>query len=131
VAHSVQWFEPALKIDRSFETYFALARDGKLNEEGSPSFWQLAVLVPHFGDEIRMPAPPWQVQKAIFGLLAPIGRMLGYQPEYPYPHGGAREGEEARPPATKVVIGACIVVAVLLATIALFLKLLLRRHRGE
>jgi mannose-6-phosphate isomerase-like protein (cupin superfamily) len=92
VAHSVQWFKPALKIDRFFETYFALAQDGKLNEEGSPSFWQLAVMVPHFGDEIRMPAPPWQVQKAIVGLLAPIGRMLGYQPEYPYPHGGAREG---------------------------------------
>lgn len=99
-----------------------------------PSFWQLAVMVPHFGDEIRMPTPPWQVQKAIFGLLAPIGRMLGFQPEYPYPLGGTKahvRGEDARPPATKQAIGGGIMVAVLLATIAVLLKVLRRRHWGE
>jgi mannose-6-phosphate isomerase-like protein (cupin superfamily) len=134
VAHSVQWFKPALKIDRFFESYFGLAQDGKLNEEGSPSFWQLAVMVPHYGDEIRTPSPPWAAQRIIFGLLAPIGRMLGYRPEYPYPHGGAKapaRGEEARPSATRKAISGGIVVAVLLATIALFLKLLIRRHRGK
>jgi mannose-6-phosphate isomerase-like protein (cupin superfamily) len=46
VAHSVQWFKPALKIDRFFESYFGLAQDGKLNEEGFPSFWQPALMVP-------------------------------------------------------------------------------------
>ena len=58
-AHAVQWFKPALKIDRFFETYFALAHDGKLNDDGLPSFWRLAVMVPHFGDEIRLTKPPW------------------------------------------------------------------------
>ena len=65
-----------MKIDRFFETYFSLAQDGKLDEEGSPSFWQLAVMVPYFGDEIRIPNPPWVLQKAIFGLLASVGRLL-------------------------------------------------------
>ena len=102
-AHSVQWFKPALNIDRFFESYFGLAQDGKLKEDGSPSFWQVAVMAPYFGDEIRMPSPPWNVQKAIFGLLAPIGWTLGHRPEYPYSYGGTKtpaRGEEARPPAT-------------------------------
>lgn len=84
-AHAVQWFEPALKIDQFFESYFGLAQGDKLNEEGLPTFWQLAVMVPYFGDEIRTPSPPWAVQKAIFAVLAPIGRLLGYRAEYHYP----------------------------------------------
>lgn len=101
-AHSVQWFRPALNIERYFETYFALAQDGKLKDDGSPSFWQVAVMAPYFGDAIRMPKPPWALQRVIFGLLAPIGRVLGYRPEYPYPYDGeerltAREGEQLAP----------------------------------
>ena len=87
--------------------YIPLAQDGKLNDKGLPSLLQLAVMVPYFGDEIRTPSPPWDVQKAIFGLLAAIGRMLGYRPEYPYSHGSTRalvRREEARPPATREAI---------------------------
>ena len=120
-AHSVGWFRPALKIDRFFETYFALARDGKLNEKGSPYFWQTAVMVPYFGDDIRLPSPPWTVQKAFFGLLAPIGRMLGYRPEYP--SGG--EGEQPAP-ATFGTRGV-VVASVFAVLLALFL--LRRRQR--
>ncbi|MBA2713164.1 MAG: cupin domain-containing protein [Rubrobacteraceae bacterium] len=85
-AHSIQWFRPALKIDRFFESFFGLAQDGKLNDKGLPSLLQLAVSVPYFGDEIRLTSPPWPVQRATFGLLGPLGRMLGYEAEYPYPH---------------------------------------------
>jgi hypothetical protein len=91
-AHSVGWFRPALKTDRFFETFFGLAQAGKLNEKGLPSLLQMAVSVPHFGDEIRLANPPWAVQRALFGLLAPVGRMLGYRAEYPYPYG--ERGEE-------------------------------------
>jgi quercetin dioxygenase-like cupin family protein len=84
-AHAVQWFKPALKIDRFFEMLFGLAQDGKLNEKGLPSLWQMAVSVPYFGDEIRLTSPPWAVQRAIFTVLAPIGRLLGYRAQYPYP----------------------------------------------
>lgn len=133
-AHSVQWFKPALNIDCFFESYFGLAQDGKLKADGSPSFLQVAVMAPYFGDTIRLPSPPWALQRAIFGLLAPIGRLLGYRPEYPYSHGGTKpsaKGEEARTLATREVISGGILVVVLLATMALLLKLLRRRQRGE
>jgi len=85
-AHFIGWFRPALKIDRFFETLFGLAQDGKLNDKGLPSLLQLAVSVPYFGDEIRLTSPPWAVQRVIFAVLAPIGRLLGYRAQYPYPH---------------------------------------------
>jgi len=85
-AHAVQWFRPALKIDRFFEMLFGLAQDGKINDKGLPSLLQLAVGVPYFGDEIRLTSPPWAVQRATFAALAPIGRLLGYRAQYPYPH---------------------------------------------
>lgn len=84
-AHAVQWFRPALKIDGFFEMFFGLAQDGKLNDKGLPSLLQLAVGVPYFGDEIRLTSPPWAVQRVIFAVLAPIGRLLGYRAQYPYP----------------------------------------------
>lgn len=87
-AHSVGWFRPPLKTDRFFESFFGLAQDGKLNEKGMPPLFQMAVMVPYFGDEIRLTNPPWPVQRALFGVLASIGRILGHRPEYPYPHGG-------------------------------------------
>ena len=84
-AHAVQWFRPALKIDEFFEMLFGLAQDGKLNDKGLPSLLQLAVGVPYFGDEIRLTSPPWAVQRALFAILAPLGRLLGYRAQYPYP----------------------------------------------
>ncbi len=82
-AHAIQWFRPALKIDRFFESFFGLAQDGKLNEKGLPSLLQMAVGVPYFGDEIRLTSLPWPVQRTLFAVLAPIARMLGYKAEHP------------------------------------------------
>jgi len=121
-ARSVQWFRPALNIDRFFESYFALARDGKLKDDGSPTFWQTAVMASHFGDAIRIPYPPWALQKVVFGVMAPIGRMLGYRPEYP--SGG--EGEQPAP-ATFGARG--VVVASVFGVLLLALILLRRRQR--
>ena len=39
-AHYIQEFYPALKIDGLFETFFALARDGKLNKNGAPNIFR-------------------------------------------------------------------------------------------
>jgi quercetin dioxygenase-like cupin family protein len=88
-AHSVQEFRPALRIDSFFESWFGLARDGKLNEKGMPSLLQLAVMVPAFGDEIRPTSPPWGVLRALSGLLGPIARARGYRSVYPYRNGSA------------------------------------------
>jgi len=84
-AHFIQWFRPALKTDRFFETFFGLAQDGKLNDKGLPSLLQMAVSVPYFGDGGRLTSPPWAVQRAIFAVLAPVGKLLGFRAEYPYP----------------------------------------------
>jgi mannose-6-phosphate isomerase-like protein (cupin superfamily) len=127
-AHSVGWFRPALKIDRFFETFFGLAQDGKFNDKGLPSLLQLAVMVPRFGDEIRLVSPPWAAQRAIFGMLAPSGKGLGYRGEYPYPyHGGSQgspAGGEERSSASSRPTG--VVVAGMLAF--LFALFLLRRR---
>jgi Cupin domain len=81
-AHAVQWFRPALKTRAFFDTYFALARDGKLDERGMPHLLQLAVMIPEFSEEIRVTRPPWTVQRAMAALLAPVARRRGYRGEY-------------------------------------------------
>jgi quercetin dioxygenase-like cupin family protein len=77
-AHCVQWFRPALRTRAFFETLFALARDGKLKDDGMPPLLQLAVMVPEFGDEIRPTSPPWPLLRAVTAVLGPIARMRGY-----------------------------------------------------
>jgi quercetin dioxygenase-like cupin family protein len=84
-AHFIGWFRPALKIDQFFEMFFGLAQDGKLNDKGLPSLLQLAVGVPHFGDEIRLTSSPWAAQRVIFTVLARIARLLGLPGTVPLP----------------------------------------------
>ena len=62
-AHWIGTFRPALNTAAFFETYFALARDDKLDEHGIPSRLQLAVMVPAFSAEIRPTSPPWPLLK--------------------------------------------------------------------
>ena len=131
-ARSVQWFRPALKTDRFFESFFGLAQDGKVNEQGFPSLLQLAVSASYFGDEIRLTSPPWPVQRILFGTLAPIGRVFGYRPEYPYLHASTQEftaGEE-RPSAARRAMTGSVVVATFVALILFFTLLRHRRRRG-
>ena len=78
-AHAVQWMKPALKTRSFFETFFALARDGKLDDKGMPGLLQLAALIPAYGDEIRVTSPPWPVQRAMVAVLGPIARLRGYR----------------------------------------------------
>ncbi|HEX2980660.1 MAG TPA: cupin domain-containing protein [Anaerolineaceae bacterium] len=77
--HYLQEFRPALRSEYFFEILFHLARDGKLDKNGKPGMLQAAVIIPTFWDEIRVTNPPPRFQKIFFGLLNPIGRMLGYQ----------------------------------------------------
>ena len=84
-AHAVQSFRPALRTREFFETLFALARDGKLDDKGMPSLLQLAVMIPEFSQEIRTTSPPWPVQQAVALLLAPVARRRGYRADYAGP----------------------------------------------
>ena len=76
-------FRPALGIAAFFETYFALADEGRLDERGMPGLLQLAVMLPAFGDEIRPTRPPWPVLKALAAVLGPVARLRGYRPVAP------------------------------------------------
>lgn len=80
---------PALRIENFFEAFFGLAQDGKVDaKKGLPNPLQLAVTLRAFRNEIILAQPPRLVQVIVFGLLAVLGRLLGYQAEYPYPHAG-------------------------------------------
>ena len=81
-AHYIQEFFPALQIDSLFETFFALARDGKLNKKGAPNIFRAALIMLEFESVLRLAKPAWVIQKILFRLLAPIGRMLKYQGRY-------------------------------------------------
>ncbi len=78
-AVAIQEFRPALRTAEFFEVLFDLARRGELDEHGKPSILRFALLGPAFADEIRVPSPPWPLQRATFALLAPIARIRGYR----------------------------------------------------
>lgn len=82
VAHSVQQFSPALHIDEFFETFFALSRDGKLNEKGIPNLFHGSLIMLKHKDEIRVTNPPWALQLLTYWTLAPIGYLAGYRSAY-------------------------------------------------
>jgi quercetin dioxygenase-like cupin family protein len=73
-------FTPGLNSEEFFETFCALARDGRTDGDGVPSLLQIAVSAPHF--DIWLARPPIWVQRALFAVLAPVARLLGYRPIY-------------------------------------------------
>lgn len=86
--HVLVDFRPALRTEVAFETLAGLARDGKTTRGGIPrNPLRAAVIVRAFEREIVFVRPPLAVQRFVFGALATAGRLIGYRPEYPYPHG--------------------------------------------
>ena len=78
----VNWqVRPALRTLEFFEVAFALAARGRVDAHGVPGLLDLALLMPHFRQEIRVTRPPAAVQRLIFGLLGPLARLLGRCPE--------------------------------------------------
>ena len=85
--HVLVEVRPALRIEVFFETFFGLAQDTKVNPKtGLPNPLQLAVTLQAFRHEIILARPPRLAQRLLFGSLAPIGSLLGYRAEYPYPY---------------------------------------------
>ena len=80
----VNWqTRPALNTETFFETLWGLAIDGKTNERGTPNLPQVAVIAREYENEFRLTRPPFAVQKLLFAILAPLGKMLGYRARYP------------------------------------------------
>ena len=82
--------DPGRRFELMVSTFFGLAGDGLTNDKGMPHLLQAAVIAHEFSDVVRFVRPPLFVQRALFGVLAPIGRALGYRPyyeRYMRPHG--------------------------------------------
>jgi quercetin dioxygenase-like cupin family protein len=75
-------FRPALDTETFFETYFGLARDGKVNAKGLPNPLHMMVLARAYHREMALPPPMQQILGPIAVVLAPIGRALGYRGRY-------------------------------------------------
>jgi mannose-6-phosphate isomerase-like protein (cupin superfamily) len=73
-------FVPAGTIEELFENLFGLARDGKTNQRGEPNMLQCAVFAPEYG--LYMGKPPVPVQRAVFTVVRPIAKALGYRARY-------------------------------------------------
>jgi len=76
-------FEPAGRFESFMETVYALARDGKTNAKGMPNFLQAAVIAHAHLDDYALAKPPVWVQRVLFAVLAPVGRLFGYRATYP------------------------------------------------
>jgi quercetin dioxygenase-like cupin family protein len=74
---------PGERFAHMIETLFGLARLGHTNAKGMPHPLQLALFAQEFSDVVVFRRPPRAVQRAIFGVLAPIARRRGYRATYP------------------------------------------------
>jgi quercetin dioxygenase-like cupin family protein len=115
---------PALNTEIGFETIYGLARDGKTNKNSVPNLLQLAVMLNslHKG-ELYLAKPSIPMQKALFTLLSPVGKLLGYKDHYPkYSEAETPSAEGAGPPSTTSVMarGVALVVPLLMASLLLF-----------
>lgn len=97
--HFVGELRPALRTETFFETFFGLAQDGKVNAKtGLPNPFQLAVMLRAFRNELILARPPRLAQTLLFGLLALLGRLLGYTGEHPYPQSREAETQATQAP---------------------------------
>lgn len=72
-------YEPAGTFEFFMETVYALAAAGKTNPAGTPKLLQAAVIAREHLDDIALAKPPLAVQRVLFAVLAPIGRLAGYR----------------------------------------------------
>jgi quercetin dioxygenase-like cupin family protein len=79
--HVLVEFRPALNTETFFETMYGLARDGNVDENGVPPLLQMAIICRTYDN--YLPSPPIALQKALFALLAPVGKLIGYRASYP------------------------------------------------
>ncbi len=81
-AHFLCEVRPAQQFEQLLETMFALAADGRTNRKGMPNPLRLAVIARHHIDDVQLPIVPRWMQQTALAMGAPIGRLLGYRPDY-------------------------------------------------
>ena len=89
---------PAARFEEAVLNTFGLARDGKTNAKGMPNLLQVALFAREFDDVLYFTSPPRPVQRALFAVLAPVARLLGYRGSYPeYTNQAPSERVEVEP----------------------------------
>ncbi|UEG54590.1 cupin domain-containing protein [Mucilaginibacter daejeonensis] len=82
--HVTTEIRPALSTQKLYEAACALAQARTSDSPEAPNLLHLAVMIDHYSD-IYVVAGKWTLlKKAGFKLLAAIGRMKGYKPEWNY-----------------------------------------------
>lgn len=74
---------PLLVTEAFYRGLAGLAQDGETNDDGVPNLLAFAVLADTYSDIAYPPTPPIVVQKLLYKLLAPVGRLRGYSADYP------------------------------------------------
>jgi quercetin dioxygenase-like cupin family protein len=91
---------PALHTEEMLEGGFTIARDLQADKRGMlEHLLRMAVLLDDIKDDFYMSRAPEQVLLRSFAALAPIGRLLGYEP---------LRSEEQRGAASRVVGGVAV-----------------------
>jgi quercetin dioxygenase-like cupin family protein len=81
-AHVRVQVQPALEMERLFETAVALAEEGRTTGKGMPKPLDLALFVSEFSDEVQGAFPPVWIQRATMAPLAWIARKRGNAERY-------------------------------------------------
>jgi mannose-6-phosphate isomerase-like protein (cupin superfamily) len=76
--------EPGYRFAHMIETLFGLAEEGYVDARGMPNLLQMALIGREFSDTVQFKSPPPAVQKALFGVIAPLARARGYRATYPH-----------------------------------------------
>ena len=69
-------FRPALRTEEFLDELTRIAEAGQMNSKGVPNPLRVSLLAPRFGQEIEITSPPMPVQRVVFGILAPIARLV-------------------------------------------------------
>ncbi|MDQ1616921.1 MAG: hypothetical protein QOJ60_2860 [Actinomycetota bacterium] len=69
-------FTPALATELFFESFFALARDGKVNDKGVANVVRMGQLGRAY--DVYLAGPSVALQRPVFAALDLLGRLLGY-----------------------------------------------------
>jgi quercetin dioxygenase-like cupin family protein len=89
---------PGARFETAIVNLFGLAQDGKTNDRGMPNLLQAALFAREFEDVLCFTRPSRAMQRALFGFLAPVARLVGYRGSYPkYLERGPSETVEVKP----------------------------------
>jgi mannose-6-phosphate isomerase-like protein (cupin superfamily) len=121
---------PALNTEVLLETLYGLATGGNTDRNGLPNPLQMAVILNGLNKgEIYLATPPIAVQKALFALLSPVGKLVGYRDHYPKYSGADTPNDEgAGPPSKTSVMARGVAMAASLLGASLFLLGRMRRR---